>query len=179
MNKYVTELEKLGNSDNMAIVGDIVAEYTKPFIPTDTGTMANNYTVQATQNACTVNWNTGALPYTQYQFYGQVMGPNKAVFDENGSHIGWRSPISPKKLTGRMMGTKADIELHDGRVIHIKGYNTDTADRPGPRWTEEVLKDEKSVYKIRFDSGRYLYEAYCLALGINPVGGYQVMGKYV
>jgi hypothetical protein len=185
MQRYITALESLGESGPMGTIGDIIAENTKPFIPTDTGKMANNYIVNTTKNACVVDWNTGALPYTQYQFYGRVMGPNKAIFGAQGPnkagpgagvHSGWVSPVKPKKLRNRMMGTPATITLNDGRVIHIKGYTTKGT---GPRWTKEALKNKKSYSKIRFESGRYLYEAYCFATGSFPVGGYQIMGKYL
>ena len=187
MKKYITELEKLGNSANMAVVGDIMAENTKQFIPMDTGKLREAYVVQAKKDECIVTWDTKELPYAHYQFEGKVWGPNKAIFDAQGPnkgskvagvHSGWVSPTKHKKpaADGREMGHRATITLNDGRVIHINGYTTKGT---GPKWTERALKDAKAFSKMRFESGRYLYEVYCMSLGITPVGGFQVMGKYV
>lgn len=180
MKKYAVGLEKLCSGSNMAVVGDIVAEHTNKFVPKLSGDLRSSYVTNATKNRCVVDWNT--LPYAQYQFYGRVMGPNKATWaqgpNKNGAagvHYGWVSPTKTKYLTSRMMGKKADIHLKDGRIIHIRGYTTRGT---GPKWTERALKDNKTSYLMRQQAGRYLYEAYCLSVGQKPVFGWQIMGKY-
>lgn len=163
MQKYINRLEKLGDTTTMKGLGEIVYEGVVPYIPTKTGTMAKSCTKTVTKNQVIVDWTNGT-PYTRYQFYGKVMGPNKAVWAQGankngvaGVHIGWVSPIAPKHLTTRNLGEAHDITLHDGRVIHIRGY---TNPKSRPMWTVEARQDPEIWYPIRFKMGRYLYEAW-------------------
>ena len=153
MKKRLDDLEAMGEPEHMKKLGEILVNEITPIIPADTGRMAKAYRLEVTKNYASVSWENGT-PYTRYQFYGKVMGPNKAIWTD-GVHTGWKSPIKPKYLTDRDLGNAHDITLKDGRVIHIKGY---TNPKSRPRWTEEARTDPEIWYPIKFKMGRYIYD---------------------
>jgi hypothetical protein len=172
MEKYITAFADLETSANMSVAGQIAAYYIKQKVPTRTGALRVAYTIDSTSNSFAVDWGgSNALPYSRYQFYGRVYEINKAVF-ANGQHMGWVSPIKPKRPTERMMGTPAEIPLKDGRVIIIEGYHTPNT---GPEWTDSPNTDMEISQPIQYGIGRYLYEQYCKATDTKPVGGFQVL----
>lgn len=177
MDKYITALNELGTPNIMETSGQISAYYIKQKVPMskDGGALRAAYSISSTPNSFVVDWSgENALPYSRYQFYGRVYEVNKAVFSASGEHIGWVSPIKPKRPSKefRMMGTPAEIHLHDGRVIHIDGYHTPGT---GPFWTDTPNKDKEVSQPIQYSVGRYLYEKYCLITELKPVGGFRVL----
>lgn len=182
MKRYSKELENLGSRETMEDLGIVVANCIKPIIPTDTGAMANSYDTVVRKRSVVVQWKkTADVPYTRYQYFGKVMTPNIAVF-EDGVHTGEWYSRAPKKLAkdNRDIGIPRTVHLKDGRVIHIKGYTMRGADHnPQARWAEAAVTNPDIRATINIRSGRYVYEAWCKALGENPVGGYAILGtKY-
>lgn len=172
MNKYIKALEELGEPVNTAVLGQIIAYNVKKKVPTDTGKLRAAYDVENSRDTVTVTWGgSSKLPYSHYQFVGRVYGPNKAVFTGK-QHTGWVSPVKPKTPKPRMMGTPVDIDLKDGRVIHIKGYSKAGT---GSGWIKLAREDSETYNPIQYQSGRYLYEKYCSVLNTTPVGGYKVL----
>ena len=126
--------------------------------------------------SATIYWGDSkkTAKYVHYQFVGDVYGPNKAVFNKAGKHVGWRSPKGKdeKYNTGRKMGegTPFTYELSDGRVVTVKGYTTKGT---GYDWIQK-FKDDNGDYgekAINIRAARYLYEASCIISHKKPVGG--------
>lgn len=180
MNKYATALESLGEKDMMDNCGKIIANGIKPYVPKLSGKLANDYVIYADKDNAEVTWDhPDMLPYSEYQFNGLVKGPNKVLWGNGPSRTGvaavqagWYSPVSPKHYTGHKIGDARTITLKDGRVIRINGYTTPGT---GAKWTEKATKDISFTIRC----GRYLLESYYSKIGKKPIGGYQVLGKYI
>ena len=115
--------------------------------------------------------------YAHYQFVGDVYGPNKAVFNGKGAHVGWRSPKAKgeKYNTGRKMGdgTPFTYELHDGRTVTVKGYTTKGT---GYNWLQR-FKDDNGDFgetAVNIRAARYLYEAAMIKSHQKPRGGSRI-----
>ena len=131
--------------------------------------------------SATIYWGETARTskYAHYQFVGEVYGPNKAVFNKKGKHIGWRSPKgeNEKYATGRFMGVPFTYELHDGRVVYVKGYTTKGT---GYDWITRFAEDDghNGETAVNIRAGRYLYEAAMIKSHQKPRGGIQVYRKW-
>lgn len=186
MQKYIDALVATGKESEMYNVANIYKDRVNFYVPELTGTL-RDARIYAYRNGADIDWNPvggPAEPYAEYQFNGLVKGPNKAVFNEAGEHIGWKSPVAKgsKYYTGRTIGKKATITLKDGRVIKINGYtDPPSGGIPGPDWINRFLHHGYAPYDLpgaNILAGRYIYEAYCYALDEQPVGGYRVYFAY-
>ena len=71
-------------------------------------------------------------PYARYMYYGEVMGPNIPIKDDNGNIVRWFSPKKKKKyLTGKAIDYSASVE---------KGHK-----HAGPKWDERMWSAEKDI----------------------------------
>lgn len=171
--------------------------YINKFVPKKTGALRKSAITKKKvaegggngTGSATVYWATEGkvAKYGHYQFVGDVYGPNKPVFKALGPNpgggagvqSGWRSPKGEgeKYNTHRKMGVPFTYTLHDGRVVHVKGYTT-----PGTTydWIGE-FKRNKGDYgetAINIRAGRYLYERFCVKTKTRPVGGKQVYNSW-
>ena len=190
MQKYIDGILATGDEAQMANVARIYREQVNYYVPCLTGTMRESAIISAQRNYAYIDWNPsngGASAYVVYQNNGWVKGPNKAVFDAQGPnkggpgagvHRGWVSPKQPNQYTGRRIGEKATITLKDGRVIHINGYTTPGT---GANWIETFLHNGVGSHDLpgtNILAGRYIYEAYCAAIGEIPNGGFRVYNMW-
>ena len=111
----VTQLRKLWTA-----VANNVWEKCEPYTPRQQGTMHNTAIRGATSSGGYILY---TAPYSHYQYYGQVMGPN--TLTENG----WRSFHAPKHYTGEpltygggaLRGSKWDSRMwadHKNDIMH-------------------------------------------------------------
>lgn len=175
--------------------------YINKYVPKDTGALRRSarakYKVGGEPGAggdgtgsATVYWGDTkkTAKYAHYQFVGDVYGPNAAVFNKAGIHVGWRSPTGykgdkngvgakHKRNMGWKMGNPGSYKLRDGREVIIKGYTT-----PGTKynWIKE-FKDDKGDFgetAVNIRAGRYLYEMFCIKSGTKPVGGKHIYNSW-
>lgn len=108
-----------GGRVQMAI-DNAVIRYCHPYVPFETGILASSPYTASPPGSGQVIYNT---PYARYLYYGQVMGPNIPVFeDDSGIPTRYFSPPGEKKhLTGK--------ELQ---------YNQDVHPDAGPFWFERM-----------------------------------------
>ena len=119
-------------------IDNAVIRYCGPYCPFETGTLANSPYRSSQIGSGEVIYNT---PYARYLYYGEVMGPNIPVFDDDsGVPTRYFSPPGqPKHLTGRPLQ-----------------YNTDTNPMAGSHWFErmkanhsqDILEEAKAVAGI-------------------------------
>jgi hypothetical protein len=96
-----------GGRVQMAI-DNAVIRYDSDYCPYETGTLANSPYSASPPGSGQVIYNT---PYARYLYYGQVMGPNIPVFeDDSGVPTRYFSPPGQKKhLTGRTLKYNQDM----------------------------------------------------------------------
>lgn len=102
-----------------------VIDWDLQYCPWDTGTLAKSpYSVTEIGSGEVVY----PGPYARYLYYGEVMGPNIPVFDDDtGVPTRWWSPPGKtKKLTGRQLQ-----------------FNTDVNPLAGSFWFERMKADHK------------------------------------
>lgn len=171
--------------------------YINQYVPKKSGALRRSahpvYKVNGEANAggdgtgsVTIYWGdrSKASKYAHYQFIGDVYGPNKAIFNAQGEHIGWRSPTGfkggpkgkgakHKTKMGWKMGNPGSYTLSDGRVVYIKGYTTKGTSY---NWIKVFKEDDSNTGEaaVNIRAARYLYEASCVISGIKPVGGQRV-----
>lgn len=204
MKEYGTAFEKsldfLGESGFMTSIAKGYRYYINRFVPKQSGNLrkaamvlGTNLGAHGSDGMGVVYWkSTKAVePYLHYQYEGEVYGPNKPVFNALGPnaggpgagvHSGWVSPTKPKTPQGRKLGKPYTYTLHDGRVVHIKGYTTPNTTH---HWIDEFMKDtgdygEKAVAVL---AGRYTYDWFCKAskgtkYEIRHYGGYQAFNRW-
>lgn len=119
-------------------IDNAVIRYCHPYVPFETGVLAASpYTASPPGSGQVIY----SMPYARYLYYGEVMGPNIPVFEDNsGVPTRYYSPPGqPKHLTGRP----------------IK-YNTDTNPLAGSHWfdrmkanhAQDILEEAKRVAGI-------------------------------
>lgn len=152
VDKLLKGVDKVSQKDTINFIADIFMHEVNKYVPENTGALKQKgyvlrtYTPKRKPSWFKVTYrNTAKLPYVMYQYYGEVWGPNRAVFSQgpsrNGTaavHTGWISPIHPKRKTNRVLGHPArhTIELRDGRIINITGYTMNK--NAQARWLEYV-----------------------------------------
>lgn len=152
VDKLIKSLDTCTQKDSINLLADIFINEVNKYVPESSGDLKRNgYVLRTYTPKKNCAWfkvtyrNTSKLPYVLYQYYGQVFGPNRAVFSQGptmngaaGVHTGWISPIQPKQKTNRVLGHPArkTIELRDGRVINITGYTKNP--NAQARWLEYV-----------------------------------------
>ena len=129
---------ELGGAVQMAI-DNAVIRYCMPYVPFETGTLAQSPYRASPPGSGQVIYET---PYARYLYYGEVMGPNIPVFeDDSGVPARFYSPPGQSKhLTGRQIQ-----------------YNTDTNPLAGSHWVErmkanhmqDILEEAKAVAGIK------------------------------
>ena len=78
-------------------INKFLAELFEPYVPFDTGVLANSVEVTAEG----ISYNTD---YAHYVYEGEVYGPNLQIVDKETGEIVWRSPKGKSKYpTGRLM----------------------------------------------------------------------------
>lgn len=168
-------LDFLGYDEAMTDLAKGYRYYISKFVPKNTGALRKTATVAIGSNHglsgaggggqgnAFVRWTPTATTkaYFHYQLVGDVYGPNKAVFNEAGEHVGWRSPKAPggKYNTHRKMGNPGSYTLRDGRTVYIKGYTT-----PNTRydWIDAFAKDKGNFGEtaVNIKAARYIYDAF-------------------
>ena len=105
------------------VIDKSVIDWCQQYTPWDTGTLAQSAYAATTIGSGRVVYRT---PYARYQYYGNVMGPNIPVFDDDsGVPTRFFSPPGQKKhLTGKKLQ-----------------YNTDTNPLAGSYWFERMKAD--------------------------------------
>ena len=157
VDRIIKALDKAIQKDGIRLIANTFIDEVNKYVPESSGNLKkygytlHTYTPQKKPAWFKVTYrNTSKLPYVMYQYYGEVWGPNKAVWsvpptgdlytlrEVTLEHTGWVSPISPKRKTNRILGHPArkTIELRDGRVIHITGYTGNK--QAQARWLEYV-----------------------------------------
>lgn len=97
-------LEKGGKVQ--AAIDKAVIDWDMQYVPWDTGVLATS-AYSATQIGQGEVIYPG--PYARYQYYGEVMGPNIPIFEDNsGEPTGFWSK-APKHLTGRPLKYRTDV----------------------------------------------------------------------
>lgn len=87
-----------------------LAAYCQPYVPMQTGTLANTVEITPTHIEYTA-------PYAHYQYMGEVYGPNIPIHDAQGRLTGWFSPPGrAKHPTGREL--TYSHELHPLATDH-------------------------------------------------------------
>lgn len=88
-------------------IDNAVISYDMQYCPWETGTLAKSPYAASPPGSGKVIYNT---PYARYLYYGEVMGPNIPVYeDDSGVPTRWYSPPGQKKhLTGRPLRFNAD-----------------------------------------------------------------------
>lgn len=101
-------------------IDNAVIRYCESYCPFETGVLAYSPYTASPPGGGQVIYST---PYARYLYYGEVMGPNIPVFeDDSGVPTRFYSPPGqPKHLTGRQIQ-----------------YNTDTNPLAGPFWFERM-----------------------------------------
>ena len=144
VDSLIKSLDKAIQKDAINLLADMFINEVNKYVPESSGDLKRyGYTLRTYTPQKKPAWfkvtyrNTAKLPYVMYQYYGEVWGPNRAVFID-GEHTGWMSPISPKRKTNRILGHPArkTIELRDGRVINITGYTVNK--QAQAKWLEYV-----------------------------------------
>ena len=102
---HAKNLEK-GGLVQTAIDNAVIA-YSMPYCPMETGTLAKSPYMASPPGGGEVIY---PGPYARYLYYGQVMGPNIPVFeDESGEPTRFFSPPGQKKhLTGKALTYRKD-----------------------------------------------------------------------
>jgi hypothetical protein len=90
-----------------------VIRYSMPYVPFETGTLATSPYRASPPGSGQVIYET---PYARYLYYGQVMGPNIPVFeDDSGVPTRYFSPPGRKKhLTGKALKYNQDTNPEAG-----------------------------------------------------------------
>lgn len=119
-------------------IDNAVIRYCHPYVPFETGVLASSPYTASPPGSGQVIYST---PYARYLYYGEVMGPNIPVFeDDSGVPTRFFSPPGqPKHLTGRPIQ-----------------YNTNTNPLAGSHWFErmkanhsqDILEEAKRVAGI-------------------------------
>ena len=104
-----------------ATIDKRVMDYCKPYVPMQTGVLANSpYTMTVLGSGEVIY----PGPYAHYQYYGEIYGPNIPIEGAEGNVI-WRSKKGSKKEpTGRSLT-----------------YNTDYNPLAGSYWFERMKAD--------------------------------------
>ena len=114
-----------------------VIDYSIPYCPFDTGTLANSPYSASVPGSGKVVY---PGPYAHYLYFGQVYGPNIPVFeDDSGTPTRWFSPPGQKKHpTGKFLQFKTDINP-----------------LAGPFWVERMWADHEKdiVQEVRNAAG--------------------------
>lgn len=109
-------LSRLGNDPEIRKrYNEIIGNAINQFVPMKSGALR----ISMRFDAESVHWGE-SLPYAHYQYAGIVWGPNFPQRNEDGTIIGWRSPIGvgSKHPTDRLLG--ATPGEYDGWVF---GYS--------------------------------------------------------
>ena len=90
-----------------------IISYCMPYVPFETGTLANSPWTASEPGSGQVIYNT---PYARYLYYGQVYGPNIPFFDDDSEiPTYFRSPAGKKKHpTGRPLTYSQDLNPQAG-----------------------------------------------------------------
>ena len=107
---------------------DIVKDAITPFVPQDSGNLAENTHIENNE----IVWDS---PYAHYQYEGVVYGPNKPLWSYNNI-VGWQTLKDVEKYpTDRTLGTPGYLR---GWTF---GYTT-----PGTthHWDKEMMKDRNA-----------------------------------
>lgn len=134
---HLANLQK-GGKVQMAI-DKAVIDWNLQYCPWSTGTLAKSaYSATAIGQGKVIY----PGPYARYLYYGEVMGPNIPVFDDdNGEPTRWFSPPGQKKhLTGRQLQFSPDPNPLAGAFW----FERMKADH-----MEDILKEAKSVAGIK------------------------------
>ena len=170
----------LVDKNTMYLVGRGYRHFMNFRVPKLTGALRDTARVLGNNTGANVFWRPtqATEPYMHYQFVGRVYGPNKAKLIDGERQ--WRSPKKPKYDTGRMMGKKFTKHFRDGTSITVKGYTTTRPLRTGPDWINKFKQDQGKYgeQSVKFQGGRFIYEAYCKTHNKTPVGGYQVYHRW-
>ena len=169
--RKIEKLRKMLNDKEVRTdINRFIADAIQPYVPKKSGKLRRSLYVGPN----VISWGRG-VPYAQYQFGGEVYGPNYPGIEEDGSG-GWRSAVV-KHPTGREIGSYKGIvylrpkwQLKDGNCVRPEsftpipyefGYTTD-----GTRhhWTEVYQ------WKLKSDTNkvitRYLKQE-CKKRGLN------------
>lgn len=163
VNRLIKGLDFATQKDAVALLSDIFINEVNKYVPEDTGKLKQKgYKLAIHTPKNKTAWfkvtyaNTEDLPYVIYQYNGVVYGPNRALFAQGpsrtgatGVHIGWYSPISPKRKTNRILGhpARTTITLRDGRIINIPGYTGNK--QAHAKWLEYVRETSTIWYPLR------------------------------
>lgn len=130
---HAKNLEKGGRVQ--AAIDNAVIAYSMPYCPWETGTLARSPYTASPPGSGRVIYNT---PYARYLYYGEVMGPNIPVFeDDSGTPTRFFSPPGQKKhLTGRNLSYKTDQNPQAGS-FWFERMKADHAD--------DILREAKNV----------------------------------
>ena len=116
-----------------------VIDWNMQYCPMETGTLAKSpYSVTEIGSGKVIY----PGPYSRYLYYGEVMGPNIPVFDDDsGEPTRFFSPPGQKKhLTGRQLQFSTDLNPLAGAFW----FERMKADH-----TDDILKEAKSVAGIK------------------------------
>lgn len=116
-----------------------VIDWNVQYCPMETGTLAKSpYSVTEIGSGKVVY----PGPYARYLYYGEVMGPNIPVFeDDSGEPTRFFSPRGQKKhLTGRQLEFSTDLNPLAG-AFWFERMKADHMD--------DILKEAKSVARIK------------------------------
>ena len=119
----VGKLDKLIDDTTMLQVHNEFARMCDPYVPMDTGTLAQ--TTEITPEGVRYT-----QPYAHYQYEGLVYGPNIPII-ENGMIVGWFSPPGQKKNP-------------TGEAIH---YSTEQHPLASSQWDKAMMKDQGDEFK--------------------------------
>lgn len=119
------KLRDIERPDCMQDIAELTADFVQEFVPYDTGALRESIEIRGEWKYSYIAWHA---PYANYQYKGEVWGPNKPVFT-NGVHTGWERGKGKRKNTGRMMGTNTGTYVmkygpNKGKTFEIKGYTT-------------------------------------------------------
>lgn len=119
---HVNPLEKCGLQHGGRVqqaIDNAVIRYSMPYVPFETGTLATSPYRSSPPGSGRVIYNT---PYARYLYYGQVMGPNIPVFeDDSGIPTRFYSPPGQKKhLTGKALTYNQDTNPLAGAFWFVR-----------------------------------------------------------
>lgn len=100
----VKNLKKLMDDPQTRIdINQMIGDAINPYVPKKSGDLRDSMRIYPDR----ITWGEG-LPYAQYQFGGEVYGPNLPIMHE-GTIVGWFSrPGVKKHPTGRELGVKGE-----------------------------------------------------------------------
>lgn len=151
------KIESLKNRRSMTAIHQTFAKEIDPFVPKDSNFLAGSVIV-------TEKYIKYKGPYANYQYTGEVYGPNYPGWEDVGA-AGWRSP-DKKHPTGREMGKKATVLLtpvwkknanktyswatsSDGLIEWDFGYNTVHHPLATHHWDKVAMKDATRFNNLR------------------------------